>query len=121
LHDEYTPEIKALIEEYNASAETFWKWHSEFKSAHDLLAEADASAKPIEKVFWLDGVGAEWLSLMLNKLIIDCPKLTATCEANGNFSVPTPLARLSASLFPPSSQCAWEKTELRREDSGRVI
>jgi hypothetical protein len=68
LRDEYTPEIKALIEEYNASAETFWKWHSEFKSAHDLLAEADASANPIEKVFWLDGVGAEWLPLMLDRI-----------------------------------------------------
>jgi hypothetical protein len=63
-------------------------------------------------------------TLLHYKLIIDCPKLTATCEAHGNFSVPTPLARLSASLFSPeridsdeseSGCCAAENTVIIKQ------
>jgi hypothetical protein len=65
LRDEYTPGIKIHIETLNASEETFWQWHSQYKFAHDLLAEETA---PLGKIYWLDGVGAEWLPLMLAKV-----------------------------------------------------
>jgi hypothetical protein len=74
LRDEYTLEIQSSIETLNASAETFWQWHSQFRSAHNLLAAAESAPAPagerggIDKIFWLDGVGAEWLPLMLSKI-----------------------------------------------------
>ncbi|MDR0534922.1 MAG: BREX-4 system phosphatase PglZ [Puniceicoccales bacterium] len=65
LRDTYTPEIRTFMETSNASAETFWRWHSQYKSAHDLLAGEMGS---LDKVYWLDGVGAEYLQLMLAKI-----------------------------------------------------
>lgn len=66
LVDDYTNEIAQYIKEYNESANTFYKWYFEFENPHSLLAEMNGSAiyKP-DKVYWIDGLGAEFLSYIL--------------------------------------------------------
>jgi hypothetical protein len=66
LLDKYTEEIVQYISEKNESAKTFYKWYYEFENSHNLLAEVSSSAvyKP-DKVYWIDGLGAEFLSYIL--------------------------------------------------------
>ena len=64
--DKYTSEITNTLETYNVSETSFYKWYFDFQSSHDLLAEIsnDAASVP-DKVFWIDGLGAEFLSFIL--------------------------------------------------------
>lgn len=66
LLDKYTEEITQFIAEKNESAKTFYKWYYEFENSHNLLAEVSSNAiyKP-DKVYWIDGLGAEFLSYVL--------------------------------------------------------
>ena len=48
--------IKPLIEQSNASADTFFAWYYSFKNSHDRLA-----SKSYDKVYWIDGLGAEYI------------------------------------------------------------
>ena len=66
LLDKYTEEIARYIAEKNESAKTFYKWYYEFENSHSLLAEVSSNAiyKP-DKVYWIDGLGAEFLSYIL--------------------------------------------------------
>ena len=66
LVDKYTDEINHYIAEKNESATTFYKWYYEFENSHSLLAEISSNAisKP-DKVYWIDGLGAEFLSYLL--------------------------------------------------------
>lgn len=66
LTDKYTDEIAAYICEKNESAKTFYKWYYEFENSHSLLAEISSTAiyRP-DKVFWIDGLGAEFLPYLL--------------------------------------------------------
>ena len=66
LADKYTEEIEGYVKENNESAKTFYKWYYEFENSHSLLAEVSNSViyKP-DKVYWIDGLGAEFLSYIL--------------------------------------------------------
>lgn len=66
LLDKYTKKIAHYIAEKNESAKTFYKWYYEFENSHSLLAEVSSKAvcKP-DKVYWIDGLGAEFLSYIL--------------------------------------------------------
>lgn len=66
LLDKYTEEIEHYIAEKNESAKTFYKWYYEFENSHNLLAEVSSSEfyRP-DKVYWIDGLGAEFLSYIL--------------------------------------------------------
>ena len=66
LTDEYTKEISRYISEKNESINAFYKWFYEFDNSHNLLAELSNNEdyKP-DKVYWVDGLGAEFLSYIL--------------------------------------------------------
>ena len=66
LKDKYTEEISNYIKEKNESAKTFYKWYYEFENSHSLLAEISSNSVLMpDKVFWIDGLGAEFLSYLL--------------------------------------------------------
>lgn len=66
LADKYTDEIAQYIREKNESAKTFYKWYFEFENSHSLLADIYSNSvyKP-DKVYWIDGLGTEFLSYLL--------------------------------------------------------
>ena len=66
LADKYTEEITRYIGEKNESAKTFYKWYYEFENSHSLLAEVSSNAIYMpDKVYWIDGLGTEFLSYLL--------------------------------------------------------
>lgn len=66
LSDEYTEEISEFIKEKNAAPKTFYKWFYEFENSHSLLAEVsqNVACRP-DKVYWIDGLGVEFLSYII--------------------------------------------------------
>lgn len=66
MEDKYIDEIANTIKTRNNTATNFYQWYFEFENTHDLLAEMGNS--PIyapDKVYWVDGLGAEFLSYIL--------------------------------------------------------
>ena len=66
LQDSYTDTIAEYIKTKNASEETFYNWYYAFNNTHDVLGEI--STNPIyqpDKIYWIDGLGAEFLSYIL--------------------------------------------------------
>lgn len=61
IKDKYTDEIKSVIADKNANEDSFFKWYNsnELELSNELLAKE----KP-EKVYWIDGLGIEYLSLI---------------------------------------------------------
>lgn len=60
--DNYTEELKEIVEERNASAESFYNWYYSFQNSHDLLNEIqNGQVYPIDKIYWVDGLGAEFI------------------------------------------------------------
>ncbi|KAA6328891.1 hypothetical protein EZS27_022256 [termite gut metagenome] len=59
IKNECTDEIKNFIAEKNANEASFYKWYHSFELSKELLAKEN-----IGKVYWLDGTGVEWLSLI---------------------------------------------------------
>ena len=66
MEDKYLPGINDIIKTKNASASSFYQWYYEFDSSHNLLAEMQSNPvyRP-DKVFWIDGLGVEFLSYIL--------------------------------------------------------
>lgn len=64
LEDKYTNNIKEFISNKNADEHSFYEWYHTFALSKELLA----LEKP-DKIYWLDGVGIEYLSII--KSIID--------------------------------------------------
>ena len=60
-----SPRLQELLVSQNANKETFYRWYYAFPSpqTHPLFQE-----EGIEKVVWIDGLGVEWLPLLV-KLI----------------------------------------------------
>ncbi len=60
--DYYTDELKYIVNERNANAESFYNWYYAFQNSHDLLSEIQNNRiYPIDKVYWMDGLGADFI------------------------------------------------------------
>lgn len=67
LQDAYTEEVAAVIKEKNATAKTFYQWYYSFDESHEVLSEVcRTSALCPDKVYWVDGLGAEFLPYLLH-------------------------------------------------------
>lgn len=64
--DSYTIGVSSYIEEKNASSKTFYQWYYSFSESHEVLAEVcQNSVISPDKIFWIDGLGAEFLPFVL--------------------------------------------------------
>lgn len=73
IEDKYTGEINDFIAEKNASEVTFYDWYHKFESPKELLTK-----EKTDKVYWIDGLGIEYLSLIkaiINKSNFQIEKL----------------------------------------------
>lgn len=67
LQDAYIPEIAAFIAKKNATSKTFYQWYYSFEESHDVLAEVSHNSVLCpDKVYWIDGLGAEFLPYLLS-------------------------------------------------------
>lgn len=66
MEDKYLDRITNCIKEKNESAASFYNWYYGFQNTHEVLAEMTKSIpyKP-DRVYWIDGLGAEFLSYIL--------------------------------------------------------
>lgn len=66
LQDAYLQEIATFIKEKNATTKTFYQWYYLFEESHDVLAEVSHNSVLCpDKIYWIDGLGAEFLSYLL--------------------------------------------------------
>lgn len=66
LEDKYLEGVSDTIKTKNVSSSSFYQWYYEFDSSHNVLAEMQSSAVYCpDKVYWIDGLGVEFLSYML--------------------------------------------------------
>lgn len=87
--DKYTDAVKNIIANKNANENSFYEWYNsnEFKLSKELLAKE----KP-DKIYWIDGLGIEYLSLIhyiinksnfkFEKLIIAKTDIPSSTEHN---------------------------------------
>ena len=67
LQDAYIPEIATFITKKNATSKTFYQWYYSFEESHDVLAEVSHNSVLCpDKVYWIDGLGAEFLPYLLS-------------------------------------------------------
>ncbi|MCQ2273836.1 MAG: BREX-4 system phosphatase PglZ [Bacteroidales bacterium] len=66
VEDRYLDEIANFIKTKNNTAANFYKWYFEFEETRGVLAEVNSNVlyRP-DRVFWIDGLGAEFLSYIL--------------------------------------------------------
>lgn len=66
VKDVYTNRVKEYIGIKNANDKEFWDWYYKHTSCHDLFHEIvnDPSRRP-DKVYWIDGLGAEFIPYIL--------------------------------------------------------
>lgn len=77
IADILTDDVKAVVKEKNANKDTFYHWYFDFtntKERMQVLAKSP-SLKP-DKIYWLDGLGIEYFSL-IRKLV----------ESDGQFHI----------------------------------
>lgn len=66
LKDQYTDEIANVIKTKNSTKESFYNWYFEFDESHSVLADVSSQISYCpDMVYWIDGLGAEFLSYML--------------------------------------------------------
>lgn len=63
IENKYTDEIKTIIAEKNADEKSFYEWYHGFELSKELWAK-----EKVDMVYWLDGVGVEWLSLITSQI-----------------------------------------------------
>lgn len=61
IEDKYTDELKNILIEKNANENSFYQWYN--SNELELSIELLAKEKP-DKVYWIDGLGIEYLSLI---------------------------------------------------------
>jgi hypothetical protein len=61
IEDKYTDEIKNIVAEKNANENSFYEWYNSnsFELSKELL-----SKEKVDKIYWIDGLGIEYLSLI---------------------------------------------------------
>jgi hypothetical protein len=61
IEDKHSDEIKNIVAEKNANENSFYEWYNsnEFELSKELLAK-----EKVNKVYWIDGLGIEYLSLI---------------------------------------------------------
>lgn len=66
LTDKYLDGIDECIKTYNASSKSFYEWYYSYENSHSVLNELsnDTAMRP-DKVYWIDGLGVEYLSYIL--------------------------------------------------------
>lgn len=66
MEDKYKGEISDFIRKINYSAASFYNWYFEFDETHGVLAEVNSNLlyRP-DVIYWIDGLGAEFLSYIL--------------------------------------------------------
>ena len=66
IEDKYLDEISNFIKTKNNTAANFYKWYYEFDETRGVLAEINSNVlyRP-DVVYWIDGLGAEFLSYIL--------------------------------------------------------
>lgn len=66
MEDKYVGAISDFIKTKNNNPANFYQWFYEFDDSHNLLAEMrnDIAYRP-DRVYWIDGLGAEFLSYIL--------------------------------------------------------
>lgn len=66
MEDKYTEEIANTIKTKNDTASNFYNWYFEFENSHEALAKMRNNVvfRP-DKVYWIDGLGAEFLSYII--------------------------------------------------------
>lgn len=66
MEDKYVDEIYSFVKTKNSTSSTFYNWFYGFANSHDVLAEISNKddLKP-DKVYWIDGLGVEFLSYIL--------------------------------------------------------
>lgn len=90
LFDTYTNEVAAYIKEKNATASTFYQWYHSFRESHDILAEM--AHHPIycpDTIYWIDGLGAEYLSYLLYLIEEYCGNMKVICSQITRSTIPT--------------------------------
>jgi hypothetical protein len=66
MEDRLNDIIRDVIKEKNSTAASFYQWYFEFTNTHSLLAEMyNSSLYRPDKVYWIDGLGSEFLSYIL--------------------------------------------------------
>lgn len=66
IKDIYTNEVKAIIKSQNDSVASFYKWYYNFSSSHEILSEMNNNTiLAPDKIYWIDGLGAEFMSYIL--------------------------------------------------------
>ena len=66
MEDKYLDEIAHFIKTKNNTAANFYKWYFEFDETHGVLAEVNSNLVYCpDQVYWIDGLGAEFLSYIL--------------------------------------------------------
>jgi len=58
--DKILPEYAAAISELNGSTPTFLKWYQSLKTTRSALG----SRKDIDVIYWIDGLGIDWINLV---------------------------------------------------------
>ena len=101
LHDK-TARLTQLLAEKNANKDAFYTWYYAFPSAH---SSSFFERIPIKNVFWIDGLGIEWLPLLTrlieaHGLIVEKKFLARanlpTTTLHNRFDQATPLRELDA-------------------------
>lgn len=69
MSDTYNDDIKNAIAQYNKNEDSFYEWYYAFKESHELLQIVKAdSLKAPDKIYWVDGLGAEFMPFIIKQI-----------------------------------------------------
>lgn len=66
IKDVVTESLTNLLQERNGSAQSFYDWYYGFDDSHTILSGIETTKKyPVDKVYWVDGLGVEFIPYIL--------------------------------------------------------
>lgn len=91
IQDSLTSDVLTTVKEVNASRDSFYGWYFKFVNTKERLHSicADKSLKP-DKIYWLDGLGAEYLPLI--KSLVDGSEFQIAYSEYTRSNLPTETA-----------------------------